>query len=82
MKEVVPLADPNDPTDEMGELRARTGRLEIMLVHARRSYADLVAACRAALNAWADGEPDPLWYVRDQLPRSTTGNPPPPEGDR
>jgi hypothetical protein len=78
---VVLLVDPEDPAHEMAELRARTGRLEIMLAHARRAYADLVAACRAALNAWADGEPDPLWYVRDELPKSTNENPPPPGGD-
>jgi hypothetical protein len=30
-------------------------------------YQDLVAAARATLAAADDGEPDPLYYVRDEL---------------
>ncbi len=30
-------------------------------------YQDLVAAARAALAADHDGEPDPLYYLRDEL---------------
>jgi hypothetical protein len=40
--------------------RARLGR-------ARLDRANLRAAMRAALAAHADGEPDPLWYLRDEL---------------
>jgi hypothetical protein len=29
--------------------------------------ANLLAAMRATMAAHADGEPDPLWYVRDAL---------------
>jgi hypothetical protein len=32
-----------------------------------RRYQDLVAAARASLSAEHDGEPDPLYYVRDEL---------------
>jgi hypothetical protein len=33
----------------------------------RRRYHDLVAAARATLAAAADGEADPLYYLRDEL---------------
>ena len=33
----------------------------------RRRYHDLVAAARATLAAATDGEPDPLYYLRDEL---------------
>jgi hypothetical protein len=29
--------------------------------------ANLLAAMRATLAAHADGDPDPLWYLRDEL---------------
>jgi len=32
-----------------------------------RCYQDLVAAARATLAADHDGEPDPLYYLRDEL---------------
>jgi hypothetical protein len=60
---------------ELADLAARVSRLETMLAHIRRVYADLVAACRAALTAAADGEPDPLSYVRDELPAAPEGHP-------
>ena len=34
---------------------------------ARLDRANLRAAMRAALAAHADGEPDPMWYLRDEL---------------
>lgn len=45
---------------------------EIGLVRARLACAltdlhNLVAAARATLGAYADGEPDPLYYLRDEL---------------
>jgi hypothetical protein len=33
----------------------------------RRRYQDLIAAARASLSAAADGEPDPLYYLHDEL---------------
>jgi hypothetical protein len=32
-----------------------------------RCYQNLVAAARASLAAGEDGEPDPLYYIRDEL---------------
>jgi len=42
-------------------------RLFVLLLQARRRYADLTAAARATLAAHAEGEPDPLAYLRDEL---------------
>ncbi len=38
-----------------------------MYAYVRREYADLLAAAHATLHADHDGEPDPLWYLRDEL---------------
>jgi hypothetical protein len=48
-------------------LSAEVNRLAGELTTARRDAADLLAAMRATLTACADGEADPLWYVRDEL---------------
>lgn len=48
-------------------LSAEVSRLAAQLATARRDAADLLAAIRATLAAYADGEADPLWYVRDEL---------------
>lgn len=42
-------------------------RLRSLLAAARRDQQDLVAAARATLVAAADGEPGPLYYLRDEL---------------
>jgi hypothetical protein len=34
---------------------------------ARLDHANLIAAARATIRADHDGEPDPLWYLRDEL---------------
>ena len=41
------------------------------LVAARREAANLRAAIYAALGAADDGDPDPLAYLRDELPEAT-----------
>ena len=46
--------------DEIEHLNAVTAII-------RRRYHDLVAAARATLGAAEDGEPDPLYYLRDEL---------------
>lgn len=54
-------------------------RLARLLLQARRAYADLAAAARAALAAHAEGEADPWWYLRDELgaqPTPPVTNPP------
>jgi len=48
-------------------LVSEVDRLFALLLQARRRYADLAAAARATLAAAADGEPDPLAYLRDEL---------------
>ena len=41
--------------------------LRAVLTLARLDHADLIAAARATLAADHEGEPDPLWYLRDEL---------------
>lgn len=41
--------------------------LNAVMAIIRRRYQDLIAAARASLAAAADGEPDPLYYLRDEL---------------
>jgi hypothetical protein len=45
-------------------------RLHAALIRERLISANLRAAIRAALGAQSDGEPDPLAYLRDELPES------------
>jgi hypothetical protein len=56
-------------------LLSEVDRLWLALVSTRRQYANLVAACRAAMSAQRDGESDPLSYLRDELsPPSVSGD--------
>ncbi len=48
-------------------LSAEVTRLTAELAAARLDMANLLAAIRAALAARADGEADPLYYLRDEL---------------
>jgi hypothetical protein len=48
-------------------LAAEAARLSAELRNTRLDRANLLAAIRAALAAHADGEPDPLAYLRDEL---------------
>jgi hypothetical protein len=52
---------------------ADLGRARAELEAARLDRANLMAAIRATLAADAEGEPDPLGYLRDEL--DTTGTP-------
>jgi len=53
----------NDLADLVAELTRLAGELD----QARLDRANLRAAMRATLAAHAEGEPDPLWYLRDEL---------------
>jgi hypothetical protein len=53
--------------DDIPTLLAEVRRLAALLARARTEFANLLAATRATLAAHRDGEPDPLWYLRDQL---------------
>jgi len=48
-------------------LSAEVTHLTVELAAARLDKANLLAAVRATLAAYADGETDPLWYLRDEL---------------
>ena len=48
-------------------LSAEVARLTAELAATRLDRANLLAAMRAAIAAHADGEPDPLSYLRDEL---------------
>ena len=46
---------------------ALLGQARADLEAVRLDRANLLAAIHATLAAWADGEDDPLWYLRDEL---------------
>jgi hypothetical protein len=56
---------------EASYLLAEFIRLKEALADARLESANRLAAIRAALGAAADGESDPLAYLRDQLAEET-----------
>ena len=57
----------NDALSDTATLAAQVTRLSADLERTRLDRANLRAAMRATLAAYADGEPDPLWYLRDEL---------------
>ena len=56
-----------DALSDTATLAAKVTRLSAELERTRLDRANLRAAMRATLAAYADGEPDPLWYLRDEL---------------
>ena len=61
------LADLDALAVHLARLDSEVARLSRDLGRARLDRANLRAAIRAALAAHADGEPDPLWYLSDEL---------------
>ena len=57
----------HDALDDTPALAAEITRLSAELERTRLDRANLRAAMRATLAAHADGEPDPMWYLRDAL---------------
>lgn len=55
-------------TDGLAHLATEIIRLHSALIDERLISANLRAAIRAAIGAHDDGEPDPLGYLRDELP--------------
>jgi hypothetical protein len=49
------------------DLATEVARLANELAAARLGHANALAAMRAAIGAQRDGEPDPLYYLRDEL---------------
>ena len=56
-----------DALDDTPALMAEITRLSAELGRTRLDRANLRAAMRAFVAAHADGEPDPMWYLRDAL---------------
>jgi DNA-binding transcriptional regulator YiaG len=54
-------------TTDVPVLLAEIDRCRTLLALTRARHADLLAASRATVAAYRDGEADPLWYVRDEL---------------
>ena len=57
----------NDALTDAIALSAQVTRLSAELERTRLERANLRAAMRATLAAHADGEADPMWYLRDEL---------------
>jgi len=57
----------DDALSDTATLAAQVTRLSADLGRARLDAANLRAAMRATLAAYADGEQDPLWYLQDEL---------------
>ncbi|MGO8892466.1 MAG: hypothetical protein ACLQB1_22625 [Streptosporangiaceae bacterium] len=53
--------------DDAVVLSAQLTELSTEIERTRLEHANLRAAMRATLAAYADGEADPMWYVRDEL---------------
>jgi hypothetical protein len=53
--------------DAVPSLYAELDRLRARLARTLADLHNLIAAARATLGADADGEPDPLYYLRDEL---------------
>ena len=52
------------------DLATEVTRLSAELAAARLHHANALAAMRATIGAKRDGEPDPLYYIRDELSAS------------
>ena len=57
----------NRALDNAVVLSAQLTELSAELERTRLDRANLRAAMRATLAAYADGEADPMWYLRDEL---------------
>ena len=57
----------DDALTDAATLAAQITRLSADLERTRLEAANLRAAMRATLAAYAEGEQDPLWYLRDEL---------------
>ena len=63
-----------DTLSDVPALSAEVTRLSAEVQHARLDRANLLAAARATIAAYHDGEPDPLSYLRDELDAHGSGS--------
>lgn len=56
-----------DALADTGDLATEVTRLSAELAAVRLWHANALAAMRATIGAQRDGEPDPLYYIRDEL---------------
>lgn len=61
------MTDMTRPTASNATPRSEIDRLARLLAAIRLRYQNLVAAALACLAAEDDGEPDPFYYLRDEL---------------
>ena len=61
-----------DAFNDAPRLAAEITRLSAELEDARLDRANLLAAARATIAAYHEGEPDPLSYLRDELAAQTS----------
>jgi hypothetical protein len=64
--------------DDIPGLCRDVQQLRALVALASRDHANLIAAARCSLIADREGEPDPLWYLRDEL--AERGQSPRPDG--
>jgi hypothetical protein len=64
------------------DLASEVTRLSAELAAARLWHANALAAMRATIGAQRDGEPDPLYYIRDELSAPQNVSKPRGGGDR
>jgi hypothetical protein len=64
------------------DLATEVTRLSAELAAARLWHANALAAMRATIGAQRDGEPDPLYYIRDELSAPQNVSRPRGGGDR
>jgi ABC-type transporter Mla subunit MlaD len=63
----------DDALNDVPLLSAEISRLSAELQATRLDRANLLAAARATIAAHHDGEPDPLFYLRDELRAQGSG---------
>jgi hypothetical protein len=61
-------------TNHLTTLRAEITQLGRTMTVLRVRYANLLAAVRAAVAAYEDGEADPMAYLYDELPDHPSGS--------
>lgn len=64
----------DDALSDVPALSAEVARLSAEVQHTRLDRANLLAASRATIAGYHEGEPDPLSYLRDELESNGLGS--------